>query len=105
MPNKKPLPRQITDTEIDRREWNSKILVLLEDVASHMIKPDGTSEQYIIGIQVVAKKGSIYIDHKRYITDLMVKRGYINAKHGAIAIMQNPEKFKSILGEEWHGYK
>jgi hypothetical protein len=88
-----------TDKEIDRREFNGHTLVLLEDTSRGMRKKNGTSWLYIFAIE---KKGKI--KYKRYITDLMIQLGYRDARHGAIAILSNPEKFKKILGEDWHGY-
>jgi len=88
--------RPVTDVEIDRREFNGRDLVLLEDRHRGMMKPDGTSKQYILAF---AKKGGSY--NKRFITDLMQKRGYANAKEGARAIFLHPEDFKPILGESF----
>ena len=86
--------------ELDVREFNRNQIILLEDRSQEMMKEDGTSMQYIIGI--IGRKGTV--EHRRYITDLMTKLGYRDAKHGAKAIFANPEKFKNVLGEYWYGY-
>ncbi|MFI5324458.1 MAG: hypothetical protein ACHQ6U_13265 [Thermodesulfobacteriota bacterium] len=89
------------DIEIDRREFNGRTLVLLEDRGKGMMLPDGTSKQYILAVELTSKSGKTTLDHKRYISRLMMKRGYANAREGAKAIFYNPEDFKSIVGEHW----
>ena len=87
------------DVEIDRREYNGHTIVFQEDKSKEMIKPDGTSMQYIISIE--GKNQSL--GHKRYITDLMKQLGYRNAYYGAKAIFANPEQFKHVMGD-WLGF-
>jgi hypothetical protein len=98
------LEQDYADMEIDRRNFNGHVLVLLEDRHKGMLKPDGTSEQYISAIESVSEKGHAFTHHRRYVTDLMRKLGYRDAKHGAMAIFANPQRFKSVLGEAWHGF-
>jgi hypothetical protein len=89
------------DVTIDKREFNGHILVLQEDKTRSMMKPDGTSDRYIIAIEI--KKGSL--DHRRYITDLMTKLGFTDAKSGAQAVFADPDRYKHILGEDWYGFQ
>ena len=86
----------ISVIEIDRREYHGKTIVLLEDRG--MIQEDGTSYQYIIGIETVSDKGTVTLGLRRYITGLMKKRGYANAYEGARAVFLNPENFTAVLG-------
>jgi len=91
----------ISTIEIDRREYRGKTIVLLEDRG--MMQKDGTSYQYIIGIETVSDKGTVTLGLRRYITGLMKKRGYKNAYEGARAIFLNPENFTAILGWDVEG--
>ncbi len=91
------------DTEIDRREFNGHTLVLLEDRGR--MKPDGTSRQNIIAVESVSEDGKKSLGQKRYITDLVRKRGYANSKEGARAIFLSPGGFKGMLGEHWIGFR
>jgi len=68
-----------------------------------MMQKDGTSYQYIIGIETVSDKGTVTLGLRRYITGLMKKRGYKNAYEGARAIFLNPENFTAILGWDVEG--
>ena len=101
MPQKKPKLREPTHIEIDQKDFNGHTIVLLEDRSREMRKPDGTSMQYIIGVE--GKDGVIF--HKRYITDIVVVDGFVNAKQGAKAIFFDPDKYRHYLGEGWHGYR
>lgn len=92
-----------SDVEIDRREFSGHTIVLLEDRS--MMKPDGTSGQYIIAIERVSKDGKVSLVQKCYISDLMKKQGYANANEGARAVFLNPERFRGIMGEHWIGYE
>ena len=92
-----------SDVEIDRHVFNGHAVVLLEDRS--MLKPDGTSGQYIIAIESISKAGKLSLVDKRYISDLITKLGYANAYEGARVIFLNPEKFRGILGEHWTGYE
>lgn len=91
----------ISTIEIDRREYRGKTIVLLEDRG--IMQEDGTSYQYIIGIETVSDKGTVTLGLRRYITGLMKKRGYKNAYEGARAIFLNPENFTAILGWDVEG--
>ncbi len=92
-----------SDVEIDRRVFNGHTVVLLED--SSMMKPDGTSYQYIIAIESNSKAGKLSLVEKHYITDLFKRDGYSNAYSGARAVFSNPESFKGFLGDNWLGYE
>ncbi len=92
-----------SDVEIDRRVFNGHTVVLLEDRS--MMKLDGTSGQYIIAIESAPKDDKVPLVHKRYISDLMKKKGYANSYEGARAVFLNPERFRGIMGEHWIGYE
>ncbi|MGB7291829.1 MAG: hypothetical protein WBD99_06640 [Thermodesulfobacteriota bacterium] len=66
-----------------------------------MMCNDGTSEQYIIYIkQKTVRK------HKRYIANLGVEKfAFRNAKQLALAIFNNPDRYRNILGEGWKAYE
>jgi hypothetical protein len=92
-----------SDVEIDRRVFQGHTVVLLEDRS--MLKPDGTSGQYIIAIESTSKAGKLSLVDKRYISDLITKLGYAHAYEGARVIFLNPKKFRGILDEHWTGYE
>lgn len=98
-------PRRIkTDIELDRRIHNNHAIALLEDRHAKMMKPDGTSGQYIIAVLTNAGSDKERYTCKRYITDLITKKGYPNAKAAARAIFLNPDNFVNVLGENWLPY-
>lgn len=92
-----------SDIEIDRRIFNGHTVVLLEDRS--MMKPDGTSKQYIIAVETISKSGGVSLVHKCYISDLAKRQGYANAYEAARANFLNPEKFRGSMGEHWLGYQ
>ena len=94
------------DFEIDRREFNGHTLVLLEDRTKNLMKSDGTSGQYVLAIEMQSKKSPLkFLAHYRFITDLMRKKGFENAKEAARAMFLHPEDYKPILGEHWIAYQ
>lgn len=93
--------RILTDVEIDRRDYNGWTLLLLEDRHRNMMLPNGTSKQYILAVEFIHENGTISLKHKRFISQLITKKGFRDAKEGTRAIFLNPEKFISTVGEHW----
>lgn len=99
---KKPQGRVQKDYEIDRREFNGHVLVLLEDRSQAVRGEDGASGQYILAVEMRSKKsGKVYLEHSRYISDIVRRKGFSGAKEGARAMFMSPGDYKSVLGEHW----
>jgi hypothetical protein len=91
------------DVEIDRRKFNGRTIVLLEDRARAL--PDGASKQYVIGIEIKSKKtGKLNIEHKRFISPLITRLGFDTTYEGAKYTFDNLETARSVLGDSWYGY-
>lgn len=93
-----------SDRELDRKSFNGHTIVLLEDQNPRLRNPDGTSGQYVIAVESISKKGNVNLSHRRYISNLIRKKGYANAKEGALAVFHTPHNFMGVLGEGWLPY-
>lgn len=94
-----PKGRTQKDYEIDRRVYRGHELVLLED------RSDAGKGQYILAVEIRSKKGGKrYLEHRRFITEIVRKLGFEGSREGARAIFLHPEDYKGVLGEHWFGY-